>query len=614
MSEDRFYMPVRVFCGRGVVEAHGKDLKKLGSKALIVTGAHSAKACGVYDDICRTLDENEVEHVWFHEVEENPSASTVMKARDFGLAQKADFVIGAGGGSPMDAAKAVALMMKHPQEGREYLYTSGADGSTLPVVCIPTTCGTGSEVTAVSVLTDDVKKVKGSIPFKLFPELALIDGSYLRAAGPRTICNTAFDALSHLYESWLNADAGVISRLIAEDGLREWKECLPVLRGERTAEDADYETLMRAAMLGGMAIAHTGTSLPHALSYALTCDLHVPHGKAVCTFMAGYLKEASPEDSSRILELAGFSSVGEFCETFRACCGSLEIPQEELLPVMEKTIRAVASNPSKCAKAPFAVDEALIGRIVDSGKPAKNDSEADDSGSAAQEDIEADHSVHSEKKKYKAVLFDLDGTINDSGPGILNSVRYSLKKLGYEIPAEETLRRFVGPSLVYSYTTFCNMSEEIAWKAVEAYRECYHAGECYNLNLYDGICSLLSDLGKSGIRCAVVTSKPQEMSKQILEHFDMMKYFDVVAGPDPDDPSNKKSVLIGRALKELALPAGDVIMVGDSRFDIIGAKEAGCGSIGVTYGYGTREELVESGADYIVDSVYQIRPVLGLSD
>lgn len=578
-------MPVSVFLEEEAVKAHAKDLAKLGTKALIVTGKHSAKECGVYDDICSALDEYGIGHAWFHEVEENPSAATVMKARDFGLKEQADFVIGAGGGSPMDAAKAVALMMWHSGEGRDYLYTPDVDSSTVPVVCIPTTCGTGSEVTAVSVLTDELKQVKKSIPHKIFPALALIDGKYLRSASRQTLCNTAFDALSHLLESWLNADATRMSQIIAEDGFREWKKCLPVLRAEKAPDANDYETLMRAAMLGGMAIAHTGTSLPHALSYALTHKLKVPHGKAVSYFIAGYLKEADPQKVSRILELSGLATPEEFWKIYTECCGELEIPEEILLPFLEQNSLELSSNQAKCAKAPFAVDRKVLRRI----------------------------SFFSQARStYRAVLFDLDGTVNDSGPGIITSARYAIEKMGYPELETETLRRFVGPSLVYSFTTYCKMTEEEAWKAVDVYRECYHAGECYNLNIYDGMKELLSDLKKAGIRCAIVTSKPQEMSKQILEHFDMTKYFDAIVGPDPDDPSNRKSVLIARALKELGLRAEDVIMVGDSRFDIIGAKEAGCDSIGAAYGYGTRAELQENGADYLVDSPDEMRPIFGL--
>ena len=122
MTEERFYMPVKVISGREAVRKHASGLKGFGKKALIVTGRRSAKACGVYDDICAALEEAGIGHAWFHEVEENPSVTTVMEARDLGLREQADFVIGAGGGSAMDAAKAVALMIRHAEEDRAYLY------------------------------------------------------------------------------------------------------------------------------------------------------------------------------------------------------------------------------------------------------------------------------------------------------------------------------------------------------------------------------------------------------------------------------------------------------------------------------------------------------------
>ena len=165
-------------------------------------------------------------------------------------------------------------------------------------------------------------------------------------------------------------------------------------------------------------------------------------------------------------------------------------------------------------------------------------------------------------KKYKAVLFDLDGTINDSGPGIMNSCRYALEKMGYQQLPEETMRRFVGPSLQYSFQTFCGMDEEEAERAIVLYRECYKAGEAYNLTVYEGIWQLLEALGKNGILCAVVTSKPQAMAEKVLEHFDLRRFFACVAGPDPSDGSNQKSVLIERALKELGISSKDAVMVG----------------------------------------------------
>ena len=212
--------------------------------------------------------------------------------------------------------------------------------------------------------------------------------------------------------------------------------------------------------------------------------------------------------------------------------------------------------------------------------------------------------------KYRAVFFDLDGTINDSGPGIMNSARIALEKMGCPPLPEETLRRFVGPSLSYSFQTFAGMTEEEAERAVTLYREYYNGGEIYNLTIYEGMRELLEVLTDSGILCAVVTTKPQAIAERVLEHFGLRGFFACIAGPDPKDGSNQKSVLIRRALRETGLQKEDVVMVGDTRFDIIGACEAGCDSIGVTYGYGTEEELRENGASWLADSPAEIGGIL----
>ena len=159
-----FYMPAKVYCENNCVRAHAKELASFGKKALIVTGKSSAFKNGSIADVQAALSDHGVECAVFNEVEENPSVETVMKGRDRGLAEGADFVIGIGGGSPMDAAKAIALMIRQKDAGVEYLYDSSAVTDALPVVCIPTTCGTGSEVTAVSVLSRPSLRAKGSIP------------------------------------------------------------------------------------------------------------------------------------------------------------------------------------------------------------------------------------------------------------------------------------------------------------------------------------------------------------------------------------------------------------------------------------------------------------------
>ena len=355
-----FYMPAKVYSEKNCVMNHAAELAALGTRALIVTGKSSARRCGAFADVTEALEKYGVSWVEFAEVEENPSVETIMRARKVGCKVEADFVIGIGGGSPMDAAKAVALMMRHPDEDWEYLYDKTAETSTVPIAEIPTTAGTGSEVTAVSVLTRHDKHVKGSIPHKIFANLALIDGKYVSAAPTRILANTTMDALCHLYESYIHSKATDYSRMCAEYGIKVWARSKDVILGRREATAEDYQNMMNASCMAGMAIAHTATSIPHALSYRLTYSAHMAHGKACGYFLAGYLREADPIDVGRILVLAGFTSIDALEDYYVTTCGRDEVPME----IHEQTVEEVLGNEGKRKMPPFPVDEAVLRRIA----------------------------------------------------------------------------------------------------------------------------------------------------------------------------------------------------------------------------------------------------------
>ena len=355
-----FYMPAKVYSEKNCVMNHAAELAALGTRALIVTGKSSARRCGAFADVTPALEKYGVSWVEFAEVEENPSVETIMRARKVGCKVEADFVIGIGGGSPMDAAKAVALMMRHPDENWEYLYDKTAETSTVPIAEIPTTAGTGSEVTAVSVLTRHDKHVKGSIPHKIFANLALIDGKYVSAAPTRILANTTMDALCHLYESYIHSKATDYSRMCAEYGIKVWARSKDVILGRREATAEDYQNMMNASCMAGMAIAHTATSIPHALSYRLTYSAHMAHGKACGYFLAGYLREADPIDVGRILVLAGFTSIDALEDYYVTTCGRDEVPME----ILEQTVEEVLGNEGKRKMPPFPVDEAVLRRIA----------------------------------------------------------------------------------------------------------------------------------------------------------------------------------------------------------------------------------------------------------
>ncbi|MDO5476523.1 MAG: iron-containing alcohol dehydrogenase family protein [Eubacteriales bacterium] len=355
-----FYMPVKVYCENNCVRAHAKELASFGKKALIVTGRSSAFKNGSIRDVEEALSAHGAEWALFNEVEENPSVETVMKGRDRGLAEGADFVIGIGGGSPMDAAKAIALMIRQKDAGVEYLYDKDAVTDALPVVCIPTTCGTGSEVTAVSVLTRHNLRAKGSIPHKIFPELALLDGKYLLSAPRSVIADTSIDALCHMIESWLNTKATDCSRMCVDAGLRVWARTRRVILSGQPLTAENCSDMLLASMFAGMAIAHTGTTLPHGLSYPLTYETGMPHGKACGYFLPGYLREADPDAVSYLLETAGFTDVDSLESYYQHTCGRDEVPGA----VLAQSVDATLASPAKLAQCPFHVDEAVLCRIA----------------------------------------------------------------------------------------------------------------------------------------------------------------------------------------------------------------------------------------------------------
>ncbi len=356
----RFFMPVRLFDESDCVKKHAKDIAAFGKKALIVTGKRSAFVNGSFDDVREALEDAGIAFSVFSEVEENPSTDTVFKAKELFGGEGIDFVIGIGGGSPMDAAKAIALVLKHVEADLDYLYDSTKDPSALPVICVPTSCGTGSEVTGISVLTRHDKKTKISMVHKVFPEMALVDGKYIRSASHTLIVNSAVDALAHMFESALNAKADDYVRMTVDAGLKQWIKIKGVLTGEREATEEDRTILMRASTFAGMSIAGCGTALPHALSYILTYDLGMAHGRAVAYFLPAFMAAAPAEKRDELLKAAGFADTGELKAFLDKLFGPQEVSEEVLL----KTFEAVKNNPGKMKGSAFTVDEAVLRKMV----------------------------------------------------------------------------------------------------------------------------------------------------------------------------------------------------------------------------------------------------------
>ncbi len=198
--------------------------------------------------------------------------------------------------------------------------------------------------------------------------------------------------------------------------------------------------------------------------------------------------------------------------------------------------------------------------------------------------------------KYQAVIFDLDGTLTDSKAGIFNCARYALEKMGREIPPERTLQKFLGPPLADSYMRYCGMTEADAALATDYYRERYIPIGWLENDVYPRIRALLAHLKAQGAYLAVATGKPEHTSVDILRHFDLLRYFDAVAGPRPEELHADKAALITRVL-----PAGlSAVMVGDTDGDILAAHRCGIDSVAALYGYGEDETVLAAKPDCAV--------------
>lgn len=194
---------------------------------------------------------------------------------------------------------------------------------------------------------------------------------------------------------------------------------------------------------------------------------------------------------------------------------------------------------------------------------------------------------------YRAVLFDLDGTLTQSGEGITKSVQYALEKLGKPEPDLKKLEVFVGPPLLQQFMKYAGLDEETAVKAVEYYRERYTDVGIFENRPYPGVEEMLEGLKRKGYILAVASSKPERFVHRILDHFHLTGYFQEIVGSEMNGGRTSKAEVIEEALSRLHMSGcrKDVIMVGDKEHDVLGAREAGISCVAVSYGYGTEEEL-----------------------
>lgn len=294
-----FELPTVVRFGRGAVRENAK-LLALGKRAFVVTGANSGRKSGALGDVLCALSAEGVAYEVYEGIGSNPNVSACrtlgQRARAFG----ADFIVGIGGGSPLDAAKAIAVFAANEID-EQRLFQYGYENGVLPIAAIPTTSGTGSEVTPWSIMTDDTAKTKRSFGGTLtFPRVALLDPTYTEKL-PRAITfDTGMDAFQHCFESFLSMRATPATDALCLEALKRFSHCMqPLAEGKL---EGIREELMLISMLGGMAIAQTGTTLMHAMGYPLTYFHDVPHGRANSLVLPAYVAALDAYRPERLRE------------------------------------------------------------------------------------------------------------------------------------------------------------------------------------------------------------------------------------------------------------------------------------------------------------------------
>lgn len=220
------------------------------------------------------------------------------------------------------------------------------------------------------------------------------------------------------------------------------------------------------------------------------------------------------------------------------------------------------------------------------------------------------------RRMWKYILWDLDGTITDSSRGIFNCIRYALETMGCPVPGEQTLQHFVGPPLVVGFQEIMGMTRDEAECATAHYRKRYSTEGMYEAAVYAGIDEVLRHLYETGYRISLASSKPEEYSVRILEHFGLKPYFHEIVGDTLQGIRNSKHAVIAEALRRLNIEEtekADVLMIGDRKYDILGARACGVASLGVYFGFAEPGELEEAGADYILQTVDELLPFLTAS-
>ena len=285
-----FYMPVKVLSGKDAVLKHADIFSMYGKSCLIVTGGNSARLCGALTDVQTALAKAQVEFHVFSEITQNPSVESCAKGGQLARDYAVDFIIGIGGGSAMDAAKAIAVYATNKTLAPEDIFTASLFLPPLPTLLVGTTSGTGSEVSGTAVLTRTNGTKKSVNGKNYYAKVSFADPKYTYSLPQSVLISTVLDALCHATEGWFSNRVGSLAFVFAQKVLPDIYSALELFaKGETLSGDVERDILYYASLGAGMVLNACGTGFPHAMGYVLTEDFDIPHGRACAAFLPEYV-------------------------------------------------------------------------------------------------------------------------------------------------------------------------------------------------------------------------------------------------------------------------------------------------------------------------------------
>ncbi len=328
-----FFSPINVRSGKNCVEKNSALFREFGEKCLIVTGGTSAKKSGALDDVVIALSTEDIDWLIYDKITENPRLDHCHEAGQLAYEERVDFIVGIGGGSPLDAAKAVAVYAANPSFTQKDIYSQAPRNKALPIIAVGTTAGTGSEVGRVSVLTDPETNRKKSIaPNDCHPSLTFADPKYTHSMPFAITASTALDALAHVLEGYMSVKCTDMPTLFGEKAIALIWEGLTYLYNTKALPDeALREKLYYGSLYAGLTLAYCGTAFPHPLGYVLTENYGIPHGKACAAFMGEFMEMAvqyTPERAEKALAIMN-TDIGEFKKIIEELTNLPEIKMTE---------------------------------------------------------------------------------------------------------------------------------------------------------------------------------------------------------------------------------------------------------------------------------------------